>query len=53
MLASERIAEYLNIKRGEAILRLRQITYLQDGRPFEYVRTQYVGDRFEFYLEKE
>ena len=53
MLASERIAEYLDIKRGDAILRLRQITYLQDGRPFEYVRTQYVGDRFEFYLEKE
>lgn len=53
MLASERIAEYLKIKRGDAILRLRQITYLQDGRPFEYVRTQYVGDRFEFYLEKE
>jgi GntR family transcriptional regulator len=53
MLASERIAEYLNIKRGDAILRLRQITSLQDGRPFEYVRTQYVGDRFEFYLEKE
>ncbi len=53
MNASERIAEYLGIKRGDAILRLRQITYLQDGRPFEYVRTQYVGDRFEFYLEKE
>ncbi len=53
MSASEKIAEYLDIKRGDAILRLRQITYLQDGRPFEYVRTQYVGDRFEFYLEKE
>lgn len=52
MLVSERIAEFLDIKRGEAILRLRQTTYLQDGRPFEYVRTQYVGDRFEFFLEK-
>ncbi len=52
MSASERIAEYLNIKRGDAILRLRQVTYLQDGTPFEYVRTQYVGERFEFYLEK-
>lgn len=50
--ASERIAEYLDIKRGDAILRLRQISYLQDGRPFEYVRTQYVGERFEFVLEK-
>ncbi|WP_283678001.1 GntR family transcriptional regulator [Lentilactobacillus sp. Marseille-Q4993] len=53
MLASERISEFLDIKRGDPILRLRQITYLQDGRPFEYVRTQYVGERFEFYLEKE
>ncbi len=51
-VASERIAEYLNIKRGSAILRLRQITKLGDGTPFEYVRTQYAGDRFEFYLEK-
>lgn len=52
MLASEQISEYLEIKRGEAILRLRQISYLEDGRPFEYVRTQYAGNRFEFYLEK-
>ncbi|MER2181393.1 MAG: GntR family transcriptional regulator [Desemzia incerta] len=51
MLASERTAEHLNIKRGEAILRLKQITYSKDNKPFEYVRTQYVADRFEFYLE--
>lgn len=51
-VASERIAEYLNVRRGSAILRLRQITELGDGTPFEYVRTQYAGDRFEFYLEK-
>lgn len=51
-VASERIAEYLNIKRCSAILRLRQITELGDGTPFEYVRTQYAGDKFEFYLEK-
>ncbi|MHA8137872.1 GntR family transcriptional regulator [Lactobacillaceae bacterium Scapto_B20] len=52
MLASEKIANYLDIKKGDAILRLHQITYLQSGEPFEYVRTQYVGKRFEFYLEK-
>ncbi|MTD42242.1 UTRA domain-containing protein [Erwinia sp. CPCC 100877] len=52
MLASEQIAEYLKIKRGDAILRLRQISYFENGTPFEYVRTQYVGNRFEFYLEK-
>ena len=50
--ASERIASYLDVKRGSAILRLRQVTWLKDDRPFEYVRTQYVGDRFEFYLER-
>lgn len=52
MLASEQIADYLKIKRGDAILRLRQISYFENGIPFEYVRTQYVGNRFEFYLEK-
>lgn len=52
MLASEQIADYLKIKRGDAILRLRQISYFENGTPFEYVRTQYVGNRFEFYLEK-
>lgn len=51
-LASEKVAGLLKIKRGGAILKLRQITKLQDGRPFEYVRTQYVGERFEFYLER-
>lgn len=51
MLASEKIADYLEVKRGDAVLRLRQISYFEDGTPFEYVRTQYVGNRFEFYLE--
>ncbi|PHL22915.1 GntR family transcriptional regulator [Enterococcus faecium] len=52
VLASEKIADYLEVKRGDAVLRLRQISYFEDGTPFEYVRTQYVGNRFEFYLEK-
>lgn len=51
VLASEKIADYLEVKRGDAVLRLRQISYFEDGTPFEYVRTQYVGNRFEFYLE--
>lgn len=50
--ANEKIAEYLGIKRGDALLRMTQLSYLQDGRPFEYVHTQYVGARFEFVLEK-
>ena len=52
MLASEKVSEYLDIKRGDAILRLHQLSYAQDGTPFEYVRTQYVGERFEFYLNR-
>ena len=52
VLASEKIADYLEVKRGDAVLRLGQISYFEDGTPFEYVRTQYVGNRFEFYLEK-
>ncbi|WP_277630708.1 GntR family transcriptional regulator [Atopococcus tabaci] len=50
-LASERVAELLDMKRGEAILRLRQVSYSKDNTPFEYVRTQYAGERFEFYVE--
>lgn len=50
--ATERIATYLQVKRGDPLLRMTQLSYLQDGRPFEYVHTQYVGSRFEFVLEK-
>ncbi|MFS1664485.1 GntR family transcriptional regulator [Streptococcus sp. zg-JUN1979] len=49
--ASEYIADVLNTKRGNAMLTLVQISYLTDGTPFEYVHSQYVGERFEFYLE--
>ncbi|HLQ40317.1 MAG TPA: GntR family transcriptional regulator [Tetragenococcus sp.] len=52
IVASEKKAEYLNIKKGDAILLMRQISYFDDGTPFEYVRSQYVGNRFEFYLDK-
>ena len=50
--ASEKIADYLAIKKGDAVLRLSQTTYFDNGEPFEYVRSQYVGHRFEFILEK-
>ncbi|AQP54767.1 GntR family transcriptional regulator [Vagococcus penaei] len=52
LVASERIADYLDIKKGDAVLRLRQVSYFEDDTPFEYVRSVYVGERFEFYLEK-
>ena len=51
-VASERVASLLELKRGAAILQLRQSSYLSDGRPFEFVISQYAGERFEFYLER-
>ncbi|MBS7577469.1 MULTISPECIES: GntR family transcriptional regulator [unclassified Enterococcus] len=50
--ANEKTADLLELKRGDAILRLRQISYLKDQRPFEYVLSQYAGNRFEILLEK-
>ncbi|MEQ9809795.1 GntR family transcriptional regulator [Streptococcus jiangjianxini] len=49
--ADDEVASYLEIAPHSAILALTQVSYLIDGQPFEYVRSQYVGDRFEFYLE--
>jgi GntR family transcriptional regulator len=53
-LATEKIAKFLQIKKGSAILLLQQVSFLKDSilLPFEYVRSQYVGTRFEFFLEK-
>ena len=50
-LAKEKIPHYLGIPRGHAILALTQVSYFEDGTAFEYVKSQYVGERFEFYLE--
>ncbi|HEM6219780.1 TPA: GntR family transcriptional regulator [Streptococcus suis] len=50
-LASEKVANYLQISKNQAILALKQVSYLEDGQAFEYVNSQYVGERFEFYLE--
>ncbi|AWN18888.1 GntR family transcriptional regulator [Streptococcus sobrinus] len=41
----------LAVEQGHAILSLTQTSYLEDGMAFEYVRSQYVAGRFEFYLE--
>ncbi|MBM7635877.1 GntR family transcriptional regulator [Streptococcus saliviloxodontae] len=49
--ASDKVAGHLDVAKGHAILALTQVSYFSDGTPFEYVRSQYVGDRFEFYLE--
>lgn len=48
---AERVAELLDIKRADPVLVMRQVSFDTQDQPFEYVRTQYVGSRFEFYLE--
>lgn len=49
--ASDKLTDYLQVKIGHAILTLKQVSYFTDGQPFEYVRSQYVAGRFEFYFE--
>ncbi|CAH1852484.1 MULTISPECIES: GntR family transcriptional regulator [Convivina] len=51
-LATERLADFLQIKRGDPILSVRQVSYDQNDVPFEYVRSYYVGERFEFKLSR-
>lgn len=51
-VANEQEARLLNCRRGEALITRRQITKLADGRPFEYTRASYVGERFEFTFSK-
>lgn len=50
-VADKQVASYLEIEPQSAILALTQVSYLTNDQPFEYVRSQYVGERFEFYLE--
>ncbi|EUJ31522.1 GntR family transcriptional regulator [Listeria floridensis FSL S10-1187] len=47
-LVSEKVAPFLDVKLGSPVMKLRQITSLDDGRPFEFTRSQYVGSRFQF-----
>jgi GntR family transcriptional regulator len=49
---SREVSDYLEMKVGDAILALTQVSYLAEGAAFEYVLSQYAGDRFEFYLER-
>ena len=53
-IVNKEIANFLSIKQSSAILALTQISYYtnSDETPFEYVLSQYVGERFEFYLER-
>ncbi|MGT2911098.1 GntR family transcriptional regulator [Streptococcus cameli] len=50
-LASDTVSKHLQISKKDAVLALRQVSYLEDGQPFEFVNSQYAAERFEFYLE--
>lgn len=47
-VANENDAKLLEIHKGEAMVTRRQVTQLDNGKPFEYTRAFYVADRFEF-----
>lgn len=44
-------AKLLNVKAGIQALFIERITYLPDGRPFEYVKSIYRGDKYKFRVE--
>ncbi|MDQ0223387.1 GntR family transcriptional regulator [Streptococcus moroccensis] len=50
-LAEGVVTDYLGLEAGQAILGLTQVSYFDDGQAFEYVKSQYAAERFEFYLE--
>ncbi|MDR2661147.1 MAG: GntR family transcriptional regulator [Lactobacillaceae bacterium] len=51
-IADRKVAEILGIKVGDPILYLTQITSNPSQRPFEFVRTYYVGTRYHIHLEQ-
>ncbi|MDR0200003.1 MAG: GntR family transcriptional regulator [Streptococcaceae bacterium] len=51
-VATAELAGYLEVKTGSAVLSLSQLSFLSDETAFEYVLSSYVGERFEFYLER-
>ncbi|WP_165211087.1 GntR family transcriptional regulator [Streptococcus tangpeifui] len=50
-IVDPQLTKELAVEQGHAILSLTQTSYLDDGTAFEFVRSQYVAGRFEFYLE--
>lgn len=48
--ASKRISKLLDVAIDSPILQIERVATLKTGAPFEYVRSQYVGSRFKFYL---
>ncbi|QBD77774.1 GntR family transcriptional regulator [Ktedonosporobacter rubrisoli] len=51
MLATSYEAALLHVATGSPLLLMYRITYDQDGRAFEYVKSFYRGDRYKFITE--
>lgn len=48
ILADEEAQQYLNLKTGEAILRVERLTHNRDGRPVDFEYLCYRGDSFKY-----
>ncbi|HEY8497840.1 MAG TPA: GntR family transcriptional regulator [Limnochordales bacterium] len=51
VLATESEARLLGVEPGSPLLLMERTTYDVDGRPVEFVRSLYRGDRYKFYVE--
>ncbi|MEJ2289501.1 MAG: UTRA domain-containing protein, partial [Deinococcales bacterium] len=49
-LPTRRERKLLQIERDVPVLELERTTYADDGRPFEFVRSAYRGDRYRMVL---
>lgn len=52
-LANEEEINYLKLKKGDPILLMKRISYLDDGleTPLEYVKSAYRADKYKFHLQ--
>lgn len=50
-LADSEQANLLQIKKGDSLLFLNSIVFLEDGTPIEFYRSHYRGDRYKFEVE--
>ncbi|GGY59538.1 GntR family transcriptional regulator [Marinobacter zhanjiangensis] len=48
ILADDETREYLNLRAGEAILRVERLTHNRDGRPIDFEYLCYRGDSFKY-----
>lgn len=46
--ANAQVAKHLEINKNDSVLFMTLITYLSDGRPFEYVESYYRADQYRF-----